>query len=608
MANSANSDRKSREQMSLKDSARPSRILSKAEHERGTSLNIEKWLKNKFREGYKLMKEEFEKYDLEQTGKVMPQDFLSVLEKFDLHLKSEHFNLFLARCNLQNSKCGIEYTNFLKIFQDRSENGMPHKIISNPKHRFNQEGSPSLCTTVTAIEAKLTRLFQSDFLSLLATFHKIDKLNRDVISQQEFRAAIESRFGVEITDEEFELLIDRIPLDEDGNVRYPQFMAIFDSRKGVSSLFEDKSTILSRRHVLHQKQSSAQFDEDSKYSRSPGQLFRIIKTLLDNQYQEVEKGFEELDEINSRRLNHETMYQLLKRCHVWPEITRGEIRRLWETLITNQDKTLDFLEFVRHFGFSPKSACYPNAKTSPPRKGDSDLRMCSKNLNCASDIIVDSVRAKVDYLWDDLRKEFQELDPYHTGFVSKEEFKDILTELCVQLNEYECEVLAKKFEINGDGRVSYIEFLKPFAMRRQLWREGSNMLAVMQHPQAELTIQQPGCQKTGLHTVTARLRRQLKGEWKPLRRAFKKLDSKSSGYLSLPEFRAVLKLCNFLLNEEEVYQIMSKFDENLEGKIDYRKFLEETYKKKQIKQKANQPLPELINLSHVVGKPHEQLM
>ena len=41
-------------------------------------------------------------------------------------------------------------------------------------------------------------------------------------------AAICFRFGVEITDEEFELLLDRIPLDEDGNVRDLQFMAMFD--------------------------------------------------------------------------------------------------------------------------------------------------------------------------------------------------------------------------------------------------------------------------------------------------------------------------------------------------------------------------------------------
>jgi len=45
------------------------------------------------------------------------------------------------------------------------------------------------------------------------------------------------RFGVEITDEEFELLLDRIPLDEDGNVRYPQFMARFDSWYAVYAFY-----------------------------------------------------------------------------------------------------------------------------------------------------------------------------------------------------------------------------------------------------------------------------------------------------------------------------------------------------------------------------------
>ncbi|XP_072113230.1 EF-hand calcium-binding domain-containing protein 6 isoform X1 [Mobula birostris] len=579
MHNNEGSARKSYDQMSFEDtkvfSAGPTRTLSKAEQERKASLDIEKWLKDKFREGYNLMKEEFEKYDTERTGKVLHRDFLSVLGTFGLHLKIEHLSLFLARCNLENSKAGIKYIDFLRNFQDRSEKGMPHKILSNPKHKFNNEGSVSLCSTMTAIEAKLTRLFQSDFLALLATFHKIDKLEMNVVSQQEFRAAIESRFGVEITDEEFELLIDRIPLDEDGNVRYPQFMAMFDSRKGVSSLFDEKSVILTGQKGLQEKQSSGQLDEDKRYGRTPEQLFKVIKTLLYKQYQEVEREFEQLDEINSKRLNHETMYRLLKRFDIWPEVTRGEIRQLWKTLITNQDKTLDFLEFVRHFGHSPKSACFPNAKISPPRKGDGDLRMRSKNLNCATDILVDNVRAKVDYLWDDLRKEFQELDPYRTGFISKEEFKDILTELCINLNEYECEMLAKKFEVNGDGRISYIDFLKPFAMRRQQWREGSNMLAVLQHPNSHFTDQHG----TGLNTITARLRKKLQGEWKSLRRAFKKLDSTSSGYLSLPEFRAVLKLCDLLLNEDEVYHIMTKFDENMEGKVNYKKFLEETLNK-----------------------------
>ncbi|XP_039398208.1 EF-hand calcium-binding domain-containing protein 6-like isoform X11 [Mauremys reevesii] len=564
-----------------------SREISKAEWERRASLDIERWLKDKFREGFRNMKEEFEKHDPQKTGKVGKESFLSILQKFGMHLKKEHFNLFLARCGLENSQTGINYLDLLRNFQDRSDRGITCKILSNPKHKFHREGSISPASTLTAIEAKLANLFQSDFLSLLATFQKIDRLQREVISQQEFQAAVESRFGVEITDEEFELLLDRIPLDEDGNVRYPQFMAMFDSRKGLPSLFDEKSVTNSvcdpneDKDGQKQKENIPNQKVKYTYGRTPRQvqLFKIIKSLLNKRYQAIEKEFEDLDEMNSRRLTQETMYLLLKRFDIRPEITRGEIRKLWETLITNQDNTLDFMEFVRHFGYSPSSSCFPNAKISPPRKGDNNFRLCSKKLSCDSDILVDSVRAKVEYLWDDLKKEFEELDPYHTGFVSKKEFKDILTELCVHLNEYECEMLGQKFESNGDGCVSYLEFLKPFALSRQRWKNGNNMAAVMQASQGEIDQSPKGTQTAELGGLTTRLRKKLRGDWKTLRRAFKKLDIDSSGHLSLPEFRSVLKLCNLLLDEDEVYRILSKFDPNLDGRIDYKSFLEETCKK-----------------------------
>ena len=76
-------------------------------------------------------------------------------------------------------------------------------------------------------------------------------------------------------------------------------------------------------------------------------------------------------------------------------MTRGEIRDLWKTFITNQDKTLDFLQFMRHFGFSMKSATFPNAKLRPPIRGDSDYFMRSRKLNCAADMLQDNLRSKV---------------------------------------------------------------------------------------------------------------------------------------------------------------------------------------------------------------------
>ena len=59
---------------------------------------------------------------------------------------------------------------------------------------------------------------------------KIDKLGLDVVSQEEFRAAIESRFDIEINEDQFRGLVDRVPLDDEGNVKYADFMAQFDTR------------------------------------------------------------------------------------------------------------------------------------------------------------------------------------------------------------------------------------------------------------------------------------------------------------------------------------------------------------------------------------------
>ncbi|KAG8453698.1 hypothetical protein GDO86_000361 [Hymenochirus boettgeri] len=532
-------------EMPNKTSRGQSREISKAEWDRKASITIEKWLKDKFREGFRNMKEEFEKHDPQRTGKVKKSDFLFVLEMFELPLKDEHFKHFLARCGLENSNSGISYLDFLRNFQDRSEKGITHKILSDPKHRFNREGGISPLSTMTAVEAKITNLFQGDFLALLATFEKIDKYNRNVVSQQEFRAAVESR-------------------------------------RGAPSLFDNKSTVgsMSETHEMMQTVTD----------RTPEQLFKMIKGLIHRNYGAVEKEFEDLDEMNSRRLTQESMYLLLKRFDNQPTVTRGEIRKLWKTFITNQDKTLDYLEFVRHFGYSPKSACYPNAKISPPKKGDGDFKIRSKKLNCDSDILIDRVRAKVEYLWDDLQKEFVDLDPYHTGFVSKEEFKDILTELCTHLNEYECEMLSKKFESNGDGRVSYVEFLKPFIIRRQVWKTKTNMEAVMQSSQENSSSENP---PETLESLTSRMRGKLQGEWRTLSRAFRKLDMDSSGYLSLPEFRSVLKLCNFVLDEDEVYHIMSKYDQKMDGRINYKSFLDHTCKKEHSRE-SNTPMANTI--------------
>jgi Ca2+-binding EF-hand superfamily protein len=69
---------------------------------------------------------------------------------------------------------------------------------------------------------------------------------------------------------------------------------------------------------------------------------------------------------------------------------------------------------------------------------------------------------------------------------------------------------------------------------------------------------------------------QLVNDYRSLRRAFRKLDVNNLGYLSVPEFRSVLKLASVPIDEEEIYQLLSTFDESMSGKIPYNKFLSQT--------------------------------
>ena len=54
-------------------------------------------------------------------------------------------------------------------------------------------------------------------------------------------------------------------------------------------------------------------------------------------------------------------------------------------------------------------------------------------------------------MWENLKKEFLDMDPYRTGAISAEEFRTVLSELCVNLNNYELDMLTRKF-MTSDNR------------------------------------------------------------------------------------------------------------------------------------------------------------
>jgi len=494
---------------------------------------------------------------------------------------------FACRCGVEPSNDKISYKEFLRRFQDRSEQGMPHKILANPLHRYHHSDVGSTYSTTSAVEARIMDLFQKDFLALLGTFHNIDRRDSGLLTQQQFRAAVEGRFELNMSDQEFEAFLKKIPIDGDGMVKYVEFMSKFDTLE-TKSLF-DRSSLVDRKETLpplpeidsppmsprkQLRPIKTKDSYDSQDGRSVEELKSVIKKVLQNNFQAFEEAFYDLDEVNSKKMTQSMMIKLLKKFGV--NITRNEIKRMWGNLITDQRGYLEYWQFVRTFTYSLDSAAFPNAKVSPPKRGDNDFMMRSNKLNSDKHLLHHLLKSNIDRHWEALWNEFTSIDRQGTGNVSRNEFKNILQDMCVELTEYECQVLCDKFDPKKEGRVNYVKFLEPYAKHRRGFRHGHNMQAVMKHPQAELPLDDvvPKPNK-GLSTVTARLREKLSGKWINLLRAFKKLDRDNNDFLSLQEFRHVLELCNVVLDEDDIYHILTEFDDSKNGeKIRYTKFLD----------------------------------
>ncbi|KAM5132686.1 EF-hand calcium-binding domain-containing protein 6-like [Mantella aurantiaca] len=452
------------------------RVGFQAMRDRKLSLSIEKCLKERFREGAQAMMADFRACDPGGTNKVSREDFLQVLERFQLRLSRDQLGHFLARCSLEEISPDVDYMDFLQRLQTRRRSGRADKILSK---QGNRDETWSLWSGNKTI---LTDCGQ----------------NPKPVSKHR----------------------------DKGKNGQPQ-------------------------------------------GRSLEQLAATIRNLVKNNYESLESNFNEMDPMNTRRMTAEGLYQLLRRSGIHPEMSRKEVGKVWKVLIRNQDQTVDFLQFVRHFGFSVRSSCFPNAKISPPVRGDGDCLIRSLTLNSDTKIIANFLQTKVKLLLPDLWRQFRELDPQNSGCVTKEEFLDMVEELSPDLTKHQCDALTAKFS-NGPNKISYVKFLQPYETGTVTARQNGVKAGTPR-----------GSIDHGLNVISSKLRQKLSSvDWRNLLQMCQKLDAIGQGYLLLPEFRSVVKLCNIVLDEDDIYQILSHYDKDLAGRIDYSRLISDHKRKR----------------------------
>lgn len=69
------------------------------------------------------------------------------------------------------------------------------------------------------------------------------------------------------------------------------------------------------------------------------------------------------------------------------------------------------------------------------------------------------------------------------------------------------------------------------------------------------------------------IRSRILADWKDLRRHFRAADTTNSGKVSTGQFRATLAKFGLRMGEDEFYDLMTHFDKDLDGSINYSDFI-----------------------------------
>ena len=82
---------------------------------------------------------------------------------------------------------------------------------------------------IEALEMLVIEFFHRDFLTLLGALKQCDKYHIGVVTQHEFKDAVQRVLGHGMSEQQWSVLKDDVGLDPDGLVPYVKFLEVFSA-------------------------------------------------------------------------------------------------------------------------------------------------------------------------------------------------------------------------------------------------------------------------------------------------------------------------------------------------------------------------------------------
>ncbi|XP_028408457.1 EF-hand calcium-binding domain-containing protein 6-like isoform X2 [Dendronephthya gigantea] len=575
-------------------------------------------IKSKLQQNFSGLREAFYKFDDNHDGQVTRGEFRRVLKLFMITMTDSEFDRLLNKIQFGPDET-LNYRDFLKRFE-KAEKVESHGWLMG-KREAKSASDVGHVTAEQADEIIKTKATQQ-WEDLSRAFRNFDEDGNGIVTKAELKNIL-YRYQLSLTQQEFDKLWNRYDTDRNGYVDYKEFIAKLGvefasgdtdghSRRIIDESYDTIMPEFKNKYKENERRSK-EVVEDNQVARESHRplttdVDKKLKEIVLSRFYKFVKALVEADTKHDGSVTRTVLHKIINANGL--QLSNHQMNQVWNTFGLNENGTIqykDFLSIYTTTNNSPQRGSTKSSNVKTPQKFHTRVRSAplskpstpygafsssgKRNLSVRRSTpaarpksaikiltppgyakeIEKRIKDKVCDKWRDLETNFMEYDVMNSGVVSFQAFKDVLFDCNVPLTPDEIRVLGRKYEVGNTGSISYMGFLRSF-LEDQV-REPIDKTLSRSKLQPTRILYSPGKTNDQLLALIARLRHQIRHDWKSLRRSFKALDQQANGTCSTLAFRHILRKYNIELTEEEFYHLTTYYDKNVNGRIPYNEFI-----------------------------------
>jgi Ca2+-binding EF-hand superfamily protein len=257
--------------------------------------------------------------------------------------------------------------------------------------------------------------------------------------------------------------------------------------------------------------------------------------------------FSRFDKDNSGKLSRQEMKRVFNELGV--KSSDAEIQELIFGLDKSNDGLCSYEEFIR--------IAFPSSNVDSAA-GSSGIGSTSSLVTLLTERLKEMIRL-ASGSERELRALFSKFDTQNTGRITRNKFQRAFANMGLSAPAKEVQQLIDSMDTNGDGMVSYGEFVSVVHNNSSSGSRNRNI-------------------PSRVHEVLQRLVNDNSWTRTSLRRLFLSFDKDNSGYITRSEFRRVFnENLKIRASDSEIDELIRTIDTNRDGRISYAEFIDIAY-------------------------------